>query len=241
MDTIIEFKKFREEKSLSLQKISKDTKISVNQLKALEEGNFDYFTNKFYAKCFYKTYAGYLGIPVKNIEVLSEDQQLQPLNLQKMSIKKCKKTKNKVSSVFLGIALILVLILFVLQYAPYILRVNNLKFLSIFSKKESPSKPLPSSIVMVKGITNKSTWIRIIIDGEIKEEATLTAGITKYWQANKSLKIRIGYVPGIDLYYRRHDNEEYQKIDITEGSFGEVNEIEFVNDPDSFQNDIEKG
>jgi hypothetical protein len=58
----------------------------------------------------------------------------------------------------------------------------------------------------------------------------LSADIIKYWQAKKYLKIRIGYTKGIDLYYRKNFDEEYQKIDIEEGSRGEVNEIEFFNE-----------
>jgi len=41
------------------------------------------------------------------------------------------------------------------------------------------------------------------------------------------MRIRIGYVPGLDLYWRTRDDEDFQKVDIVRGSVNELNEIKF--------------
>ncbi len=216
----IELKKERKKRELSLNQISQDIKISVTKLKALEEGNFDIFPGKFYAKSFLKTYADYLGISVNAIEIF-EDENIVPLES-----KSKQKRKNKFLPVFTGIILIiLILVLYGLYY--------YLPYKSIIKTKYKKTVTVENTIpkfIMVKGIITEPTWVKVVIDDKIVDETTLQAGITKYWKAEKSLKIRIGYTKGIDIYYRKSSREKYRKIDIQEGSVGEINEIEFTNE-----------
>lgn len=55
-------KSTRSEKGLSLSKVSEKTKIPIEQLKALEEGDYDSFSSEVYLKGFLKNYSSFLGI-----------------------------------------------------------------------------------------------------------------------------------------------------------------------------------
>lgn len=57
----------RRTKSKSLEDISKDTNISKQYLKALEENNYDIFPGRVYIRGFLSTYAKYVGLDPKAI------------------------------------------------------------------------------------------------------------------------------------------------------------------------------
>jgi cytoskeletal protein RodZ len=52
----------REARELSLQDVQEATKITVQNLSALEEDKFDYFPNRVYARAFLRDYANYIGL-----------------------------------------------------------------------------------------------------------------------------------------------------------------------------------
>lgn len=223
MKPVIELRKVREEKGLSLDHVFKDTKISVDKLQAMEKGNFDYFTDKFYAKIFLKTYADYLGIHVNSINIFEHENRILS-SLQDQNIAASRETGARIWFI-IGMAVITSAILYGLLYLwgkPHSISEK-------FSARETPVAAA-DTVIMVKGVTTMPTWVRVVADGVLKEETTLEQGVTKLWKARKSLKIRIGYTKGIDVFYRKSPHEEYRKIDIEEGSIDEVNEIEFLNE-----------
>ncbi|MBI4063518.1 MAG: DUF4115 domain-containing protein [Elusimicrobia bacterium] len=57
------FKKRRQERGLTLEKVREDTKITVKFIAALEEGRYNVFPAKIYCRGFFLSYAKYLGIP----------------------------------------------------------------------------------------------------------------------------------------------------------------------------------
>lgn len=62
-DTIGEiFKRTREQKNLTIDKVNEDTKISVAVIRALEEDDMEAFASETYLKGFLKSYAKYLGL-----------------------------------------------------------------------------------------------------------------------------------------------------------------------------------
>jgi len=62
----------REKKGISLDVISKETKISVRQLRALEEGDFSCFAGKVYLKGALRNYAEAVGIDCRELFALYE-------------------------------------------------------------------------------------------------------------------------------------------------------------------------
>lgn len=57
----------RESKNISLEDASKDVKISMRYLKALEEGDYSEFPAQTYIKGFLTNYAKYLGLDPKSM------------------------------------------------------------------------------------------------------------------------------------------------------------------------------
>ena len=61
------FKEMREQKGITIDKASVDTRISSKLLKAIEEDDFTIFPAEIYLKGFITLYANYLGLNPKEI------------------------------------------------------------------------------------------------------------------------------------------------------------------------------
>lgn len=66
-------KREREGRGLSLQAVQDATKITVQNLAALEEDRFDYFPNRVYTRAFLRDYANYLGLDSGSLLTQYED------------------------------------------------------------------------------------------------------------------------------------------------------------------------
>ncbi|MBN2407146.1 MAG: DUF4115 domain-containing protein [Elusimicrobia bacterium] len=239
MDTGKTLKEARESRGLTLVGVAAKIKISQDKLKALEENRFDYFPGAFYAKSFLKSYANFLEVSVDLSEIAVEPPREpqhplyiprnKPQKEKKYSVAAAKKKDNKLSIVA-GIIIILGL----LAYSVY-----NMPSVNIFPLKPQEKNQvyeIPADIesvsneIMVKSITVEDTWIRIEADGKLQFEGTLLKGTTRYWKADRNIKLRIGYVPGIDIYLKKSSGTAYERVDIEEGSLHDINEVEFTNE-----------
>ena len=242
-----ELKQARKEKGLSLKRISKETKIPVKNLAALEEGDFNCFPGRFYAKSFLKTYAKYLGVDVDlaqlngiaegplpdekhRILFIPKDKIAKKENIK--STKSAKSTKKFLSNV-IGISVIIVLLFYGLFYLverkidSSAFKVGDVEKEAVQISEQNALLPSLTEKIMIKGITEEPVWIRIVADDVLKEERILPANATYYWTADDSLKMRIGYVDGIKIYYRRSETDSFREVDVVSGSSGNVNELEF--------------
>lgn len=226
----------REKKRLTLKTICHDTRISAHIIRDLEDENFSNFQGKFYMMSFLKAYSNYLGVTVDTRNVLINEKQEQILPLDKRKTKIEPHRFKKKSAIAVGIIITAVLIIHIwVKFYP-----AGLNFTKSFeSKKNKEYKVLISTInkIMIMGITAEPTWLRVVSDDKIEYEGILDEDTTKYWQADKNLKLRIGNVPGINIYYRNSPEKSYKEIDIKDGSFQGINEIEFVNESRSYQKD----
>jgi cytoskeleton protein RodZ len=57
-----EFQQERERRNLSRQEVADATRITVQNLEAIEEDRFDFFPNRVYARAFLRDYANFLGL-----------------------------------------------------------------------------------------------------------------------------------------------------------------------------------
>lgn len=63
MDAIgAQLRQAREERSLSLEEVAESTRITVQNLAAIEEDRFECFPNRVYARAFLRDYANFLGL-----------------------------------------------------------------------------------------------------------------------------------------------------------------------------------
>ena len=101
-----ELRKEREARNISLEEISKATKIHIKFLKAIEENNFDILPGEFFIRNFLKAYANYIGLDEK--EILNRYYQYRP----KISYEKEEKKTKRNLSFYLKTGFIILAILF---------------------------------------------------------------------------------------------------------------------------------
>lgn len=87
-------KKLRSEKRISLNEVSKSTRIQVKYLECLEEGKYDQLPADVYAKGFLKNYAEFLGVDENILVRLYEKERGIKRNLEKNQLPPGKRKKQ---------------------------------------------------------------------------------------------------------------------------------------------------
>ncbi len=83
MQSIGDFlKQAREKRGMSLQEIFDATRITVQNLSALEENRFDFFPNKVYARAFLRDYSNFLGLDSSDLLLRYEEEWKQDVQAQ---------------------------------------------------------------------------------------------------------------------------------------------------------------
>lgn len=126
-----ELKSSREEKGMSLDEVSNDLNITIEELTNLEEGNKSYFTDIYLLKKYIYVYAKYLGldydhfisefdefmfeytskIPVDVIERISKQKEIEEAKKEALSPYTINKNRkyNKKNIIIIGLFLILII------------------------------------------------------------------------------------------------------------------------------------
>ncbi|MFN2362671.1 MAG: helix-turn-helix domain-containing protein, partial [Halarsenatibacteraceae bacterium] len=114
-------KETREEKGITIEEASKETKIRKKYILALENDEFNKITGQVYQKAFLKTYADFLGLDQDNIlEEYQLDQQISGVEEESLGRSKRRSKKNKKATFFnlvsriTGKAMIIILIILLL-------------------------------------------------------------------------------------------------------------------------------
>ena len=153
----------REEKELSLEDVSRDTKIKREFLEAIEEGEFQNLPSESYALGFAKTYAKYLGINTQSIVPLFRREYKSshiPI------VPEFRKSQHKFNRKFFLNSrsfLFLLVILIILGYIFF--QYNSIIFppyLSVTNPRGN--QEIVGNIVEVKGKTDP--YASILIDGD---------------------------------------------------------------------------
>ncbi len=164
-------KKLRSERRVSLNDISKFTKVQVKYLESLEEGRYDELPADVYIKGFLKSYADFFGLNDKVLIRLFEKERGIKKNMANNGEKKEEKKKIKPISVSfisltpkkaaLGFVLILAIavIFFIYSELGSLASVPKLIILS----PESNSQVEGNSVI-VSGVTEKD--VRLFINGQ---------------------------------------------------------------------------
>ncbi len=220
MSTGENLKKTRIKKDLTVKDAAAKLNISPEKIKALEEENYSFFASSFYARSFLKNYAEFLGVEIDHTAEIKLDE-ISPIfpGADKLQVPE-KHTQSPLPKI-IGVALILVLLMSLAGI--YLNRVGR----EIEVQLSAPEAPAPE-MVEIRTVVSQPTWVRVLADGVMIEESLLTAPSTRYYTADESLRIRIGYTRGMDLYYRNRPDAEFTRVDIDSGSAGWVNELEFT-------------
>jgi len=177
-------KEERERQGYSLEDVAKATKIRLQFLKGIEEGNYSGLPSSAYIQGFVKNYIDYLGLPRKELMAVFrrefDEQEYRGVLPENITAKK-EISLNRVrirQAVVLGGAVILVLLIYIfLQYKSAFfsptLSVDNPKDQSVIS----------SQTVIITGSTESNASVTInnvpvLVDasGGFKKEITVFSG-----------------------------------------------------------------
>ncbi|MQY69252.1 MAG: DUF4115 domain-containing protein [Firmicutes bacterium] len=179
----------RQKRRLKLETISKKTKISTRYLKALEAEDWDAFPAPTYVQAFLRNYANFLNLDSDEL-IREYKKYLQPTTkvpVAERLIPKGMRTK-KMTILPLAVSIVVLII-----WGGWFL---------FF-------RPIPSPVIEVIEVKEASlilsataieeVWVNITIDGKEEVQELLLVGDFRTWEAEKSLKIRVGNAGGIEL------------------------------------------
>ncbi len=204
----------RKSQNLSLEEVSKKTKIHLNILKKIEESKFSEI-HPTYLKGFIKIYADFLKIPSQElIEKLGLDKDKLTPPLKEKSFKvsilkkapKIKMIKMKKIFKFVGIVAIFILMVFSLKRFYYqIKRLAHSKKL----QKQKVSQKLPTKLHPTKKSkkdqlevvirAKRDVYLQVKVDGETVFREILIKGFSESWKAKKEVKLWIGDAGALDI------------------------------------------
>ncbi|MCJ7645289.1 DUF4115 domain-containing protein [bacterium] len=227
-------------KEISLDRVSKETKIAKKWLEALEKEEYDVFPAKIYVVSFVRSYARYLGLDAESLVQIyqrehsgrEERMDLNPkfhivvshgVGEKSMSRKGIaalrftnRFTKKGLIPFILAIGVVVgagLSAIFYLQRAS--------RQLSQEMAKINASTNVRKDISMVVEINDK-TWLRVVGDGAVSFEGTLSAGEKRTWVTKDEMNVCIGNVDGVRLYVNG------EEVDTISGNLGRVNELVFT-------------
>lgn len=203
-------KMVREEANVSLNEISKATKVRKIYLEKLEEGKFDELPPEVYVRGFLKSYAKYLGIEMTDVMRLYEKEQGIAENIKKLNEPKIRKKRIQLPSLTItpnifaiGIFILLVLAGFIYFYRE-VGKFSQEPRLVILQPTNNVS--IEGNTVDIVGVTEKDSKITINQQpvfvnekGEFKETISLQQGVNE-------LEIKA---------INRFDNEATKKINVS--------------------------
>lgn len=179
----------RQKRRLKLETISKKTKISTRYLKALEAEDWDVFPAPAYTQGFLRSYANFLNLD--SDELVREykkylETTTKVLVAERLIPKRVRPKKLTILPIAISIMVFIIWggwFLFFRSPSPPVGKVS-----------EEKKGPLILSATVLEEV-----WVNIAIDGKGEVQELLQAGDFKTWEAEESLKIRVGNAGGIEL------------------------------------------
>ncbi len=222
-------KQERLKKNLTLDDVSKSTKIRISVLKAIEDGNF-LALNPVYMKSFIKEYIKFLDINDNEIkEVLTEtfkkiDKELNQQSKQSSSkqiqfregdraIKHIPMQLHK-ASIFIYVALFLAVITFVyflfFYSPPEPPPPEQITFGKVDTLTVSMNKGLAKDVftfspdsITLEFVATDTSWINMVVDNVRSENVILYPGNIKVWRAANFFRFTLGNAGGVQI--KRND------------------------------------
>ncbi|OEG69490.1 hypothetical protein ATZ36_09235 [Candidatus Endomicrobiellum trichonymphae] len=237
-------KEKREKMNISLADVHKAIRIREKYISAIEDGDISVFFAEVYYRSFVRSYAEYLGF---DSEELFEKFGMEKHLLKKLSGEEEKKLgmkpelvgkasqKNKIGAKKLLIIFMIAVAFFVfflflnssilnvspsIKIHPQIETLNNRDhtdrvIVDIEERKETffDSKQK----LIVEAVAN--AWIKIDSDGRLIFEGTVAKGSKNSWEADKCFKLKIGYVPGVKIFFNG------KQVDVVSGAVRDINTV----------------
>ncbi|ACK72684.1 conserved hypothetical protein [Gloeothece citriformis PCC 7424] len=215
----------RTEQGLSLETITKQTRIPVRLLKAIEAADMDSLPEPVYIRGLIKQFADFLGLEGSPLA------RTFPVYLT---------TKSYRSSFYWRLPglqlrpihlyfLYILLVIFSVRGISHILKQSVLEMNSLNTQSQTQvqsTTPNPADSqastkpVVVNLKLKEKCWLRVVVDGKTQFEGVLPEGTHRTWIANKQLTVRAGNAGGVLITF--NDNKSKQL-----GKPGQMQEITF--------------
>ncbi|MCX6345276.1 MAG: DUF4115 domain-containing protein [Armatimonadetes bacterium] len=211
-------KKERESRGLSFKEVQDATKITIQNLSALEEDRFDAFPNRVYSRAFLRDYANYLGL---DSDALLTRYESSLINQQETVIAPPPRLGSAWK--FVGrLALTLIVVGAVAAGGYYYYDKSckdaaDLQDAGLLVPRMpavvtpptvstppagpaiEPTTPAAPDKLTLQVAALQDVWLRIVADGKKVYEGILPQGGIKTWEAKKVIFIRTGKAGGVQL------------------------------------------
>jgi hypothetical protein len=209
----------REERHLSLQKISDVLFIRKRIIEAIEAGDWNALPHMVYVKGYVGQYASYLGIQheideeLNNVELNITEQKLPIIENLDTSGPGWWVTRRK--QVGFAAFAIVVLGFIVFQNIP---RESN-TFAPVYQGTSNPIRAVSGVPYEVQGdivvteskkliiVCQQRTWVRIVIDGSEKKEFMMNPEEVVVLNGKEGFDLLIGNAAGVKLFYNGKDTD----------------------------------
>lgn len=231
----------RLEKKLSLEEISKRTKVQKKVLEALEQDKAEEMLGPVYAKSFLKKYSLFLGLKTSSVlDKTSAAKSSAPFILDIASQKRKDKDWQKIISLAKNIVLISVIIIITVVASARMVRLVYTKATTsskakvekstkssaasgVTEKKATPphtssAKVTPSRLLLK---TKRDVWAQIKVDQHIAFEGILKKASQEEWAFKKEMRLWVGNGAFVELtlngkYYGSPGRGVIKNIIVTE-------------------------
>ena len=202
-----ELKRLRVEKNLTLEEVHKQTKIHLNILKDLEEGQL-IDMNPVFVKGFIKIYCRLLGVDsapfvqtYDKVKIIPHSQLKSPPESLISGLKLKMSSIRPLSFNMVKKVLVIALCFLVIWAVPRLFRRRS----DMSVQKQSPAvkveskKTLSSQEIKVTVRAKQDCWIKSTVDGKVIFQTILKKGRFESWTAKKQIVLSLGNAGGIEL------------------------------------------
>ncbi len=200
-------KREREFRNISLREVTKKTMVRENLLRAIEEDQYHLLPSPTYVKGFLIAYAKYIGLDPTEVLLRYEAALKGEMIPFPEASLKSKVLENQKHLWIIGGMILVILFLSYLLYPskapiefispkpevekklPFVLSPQPMGTVSVPEKK-----PISLQFKAVE-----ETWVRIQVDGQLKQETTLKPGEEGSFQALKQIQFSTGNIGGLNL------------------------------------------
>lgn len=217
----------REKRGLSLEEVHESTKITVQNVEALEHDRFDHFPNRVYARAFLRDYSNFLGLDSAELLTRYEDEWIPAVETAMPAPARRPAWRTIV------VPLIGLLVIGALLAAGYVgwgayergkaapkvpvaahaddeqggATLPNVEPVpppkpkpeTPPAPKPEPAKPVVPEKLVLDVTATRDVWTNVKADGKTAFEGTLAQGQTKTFEARSEITIRTGMAGAVQL------------------------------------------
>jgi cytoskeleton protein RodZ len=237
------FRSARQQRNLSIDEVSKRTKIGVRVIESIESDNLQALPPA-YMRSFVKTYSQFLNIPEPDLSLgekpLAERFQphetefTSPLSMPKDVFTpayfsdQSVRTKRLLTIIYSSVGFLIAIAGYLVLAAPKVPRKADDTMLTrplrIIAETIKPGSTLDSTTIarqvgsdslVLEAHANENVWMNVVMDKKRSEQITLEAGKTYRWSAEKQLALALGNAGGATFILNGRPLEQFgQKAEV---------------------------